>query len=100
MERQRIDQLLATAAPGTVYDSDTDDAVQARGRRRVRARPAGSRSARVMTLPGHELTRRTEAYVQADVDAQLAHALAAHLGTTDPGRPGMFAELARPVGSR
>jgi hypothetical protein len=34
-----------------------------------------------------ELTRRAGGYVQADVDAWLAHALVAHLGHYRPGRP-------------
>lgn len=107
-EWERLDQLLATAAPGTVYDPDTDVVVQAelaaeaaaaaareaelREVQRIAARADELQALRELgtleqTEPRHgdeavrdELTRRAGGYVQGDVDAWLAHALAAHLG--------------------
>lgn len=107
-EWERIDQLLADAVPGTVYDPDADDVVQAelaadaaaataweaelREAARIAARADELQALRELgtlerTEPRtgdeavrHELTRRAGGYVQADVDAWLAHALAAHLG--------------------
>ncbi|GGU62456.1 hypothetical protein [Streptomyces daghestanicus] len=107
-EWERIAQLLADAAPGTVYDPDTDDVVQAelateaaaaaareaelREAARVAARADELQSLRELgtleqTEPRDgdeavrdELTRRAGGYIQADVDAWLAHALATHLG--------------------
>ncbi|GAA3163356.1 hypothetical protein [Streptomyces ramulosus] len=107
-EWERIDQLLAAAAPGTVYDPDTDGVVQAElaaeaaaaAAREAELREAARTAARADELQAlrelgtlqqtelragdeaarDELTRRAGGYVQADVDAWLAHALAAHLG--------------------
>ncbi|MFH8753973.1 hypothetical protein ACH4GK_42705 [Streptomyces rimosus] len=106
-EWERIDQLLA-AVPGTVYDPDTDDAVQAElaadaaaaAAREAELREAAWIAARADELQAlrrlgtleqaqprdgdeavrEELTRRAGGCVQADVDAWLARALAAHLG--------------------
>ncbi|MCO8308768.1 hypothetical protein [Streptomyces sp. RKCA744] len=107
-EWERIAQLLADAAPGTIYDPDTDDVVQAElaadaavaaareaellEAARIAARADELQALREMgtleqTEPRDgdeavrdELTRRAGGYVQADVDAWLAHALATHLG--------------------
>ncbi|UXY33253.1 hypothetical protein [Streptomyces sp. HUAS TT20] len=107
-EWERIDQLLAAAAPGTVYAPDTDDVVQAElaaeaaaaAEREVQLREAQRIAARADELQAlrelgtleqtdpregdeavrDELTRRAGSYVQTDVDAWLAHALAAHRG--------------------
>ncbi|NJP53499.1 hypothetical protein HCJ93_26400 [Streptomyces sp. SBST2-5] len=107
-EWERIDQLLAAAPPGTVYDPDTDDVVQAElaaeaaaaAAREAELREAARIAARADELQAlrelgtleqaepregdeaarDELTRRAGAYVQADVDAWLARALAAHRG--------------------
>ncbi|MFL4909356.1 hypothetical protein ACJ6WF_40775 [Streptomyces sp. MMS24-I2-30] len=106
-EWERIAQLLAAAAPGTVYDPDADDVVQvelaaaaAAAAREAEHREAARVAARADELQAlrelgaleqteprdgdeavrDELTRRAGGYVQADVDAWLAHALAAHLG--------------------
>lgn len=107
-EWERIDQLLADAVPGTVYDPDTDDVVQAElaadtaaaAAREAELREAARVAARADELQAlrelgtleqtepregdeavrDELTRRAGSYVQQDVDAWLAHALAAHLG--------------------
>ncbi|MFG3142429.1 hypothetical protein ACGFZA_40260 [Streptomyces sp. NPDC048211] len=107
-EWERIAQLLADAAPGTVYDPDADGFVRAElaaeaaaaAAREAELREAARIAARADELqalrelgtleqteprPGDEavrdeLTRRAGGYVQADVDAWLAHALAAHLG--------------------
>jgi hypothetical protein len=107
-EWERLDQLLAAAPSGTVYDPDTDDVVQAelaaeaaaaadreaavREAQRIAARADELQALRELgtleqTEPRDgdeavrdELTRRAGGYVQADVDAWLAHALAAHLG--------------------
>ncbi|WP_323177969.1 hypothetical protein [Streptomyces sp. NBC_00083] len=107
-EWERIDQLLAAAPAGTVYDPDVDDVVQAeltaeaaaaaareadlREAMRIAARADELQALRELgtleqTEPRtgdeavrDELTRRAGGYVQADVDAWLAHALAAHLG--------------------
>ncbi|MCX4553106.1 hypothetical protein [Streptomyces sp. NBC_01500] len=107
-EWERIDQLLAAAPAGTVYDPDSDDVVQAelaadaaaaaareaelREAMRITARADGLQALRELgtlerTEPRDgdeavrdELTRRAGGYVQADVDAWLAHVLAAHLG--------------------
>ncbi|MBH1939114.1 hypothetical protein I5Q34_33480 [Streptomyces sp. AV19] len=107
-EWERIEQLLADAAPGTVYDPDADDVVQAElaaeaedaaareaavlEAQRVAARADELRALRELgtleqTEPRDgdeaardELTRRAGPYVQADVDAWLARALAAHRG--------------------
>ncbi|MGW0615384.1 hypothetical protein [Streptomyces sp. NPDC002788] len=107
-EWERIDQLLAAAPSGTVYDPDTDDVVQeelaaeaaAAAARETELREAARIAARADELQAlrelgtleqaepregdeavrDELTRRAGSYVQADVDAWLAHALAAHLG--------------------
>ncbi|MEU9321408.1 hypothetical protein [Streptomyces sp. NPDC048295] len=113
-EWERIDQLLSAAAPGTVYDLDTDDVVQAElaadaaaaAAREAELREAMRIAARVDELQAlrelgtleqteprigdeavrDELTRRAGGYVQADVDAWLARALAAHRGHyRDPG---------------
>ncbi|MFF3503420.1 hypothetical protein [Streptomyces sp. NPDC003247] len=107
-EWERIDQLLAAAVPGTVYDPDTDDVVQAElaaeaaaaAVRQAELHEASRVAARADELQAlrelgtleqtephdgdeavrDELTRRAGGYVQADVDGWLAHALAAHLG--------------------
>ncbi|MET8724145.1 hypothetical protein [Streptomyces misionensis] len=107
-EWERIDQLLAAAPPGTVYDPDTDDVVQAElaaeaaaaAAREAELREAARIAARADELQAlrelktleqaepregdeaarDELTRRAGAYVQADIDAWLARALAAHRG--------------------
>ncbi|MGA5143130.1 hypothetical protein [Streptomyces azureus] len=107
-EWERIDQVLAAAPSGTVYDPDTDDVVQeelaaeaaAAAARETELRAAARIAARADELQAlrelgtleqaepregdeavrDELTRRAGSYVQADVDALVAHALAAHLG--------------------
>ncbi|GGX29654.1 hypothetical protein [Streptomyces chryseus] len=107
-EWERLAQLLADAAPGTVYDPDTDGVVQAElaadaaadAARQAELREADRIEARADELQAlrelgtleqaepregdeavrDELTRRAGGYVQADVDAWLARALAAHLG--------------------
>ncbi|MGY3676420.1 hypothetical protein [Streptomyces sp. TE33382] len=107
-EWERIAQLLANAPPGTVYNPDTDDVVQAElaadaaaaAAREAELREAMRIAARADELQAlrelgtldqaeprdgdeavrDELTRRAGGYVQADVDAWLARALAAHLG--------------------
>jgi hypothetical protein len=104
----RLAQLLAAAAPGTVYDPDVDDVGQAElaadaaaaAAREAELRKAARIAARADELQTlhelgtleqteprdgdeavrDELTRRAGGYVQADVDAWLAHALAAHIG--------------------
>ncbi|GAA2500376.1 hypothetical protein GCM10010406_41090 [Streptomyces thermolineatus] len=112
-EWERLAQLLATAAPGTMYDPDTDDVVRAeltaeaaaaavREARRIAARADELHALRELgTLEQAEprdgdeavrdaLTRRSGGYVQADADAWFAHALAAHSSTTatrPPARP-------------
>ncbi|WP_369394897.1 hypothetical protein AB5J72_51055 [Streptomyces sp. CG1] len=107
-EWERLAQLLAAAVPGTVYDPDADDVVQAEltadaaaaAAREAELREAARIAARADALQAlrelgtldqteprdgdeavrDELTRRAGGYVQADVDGWLAHALAAHLG--------------------
>jgi hypothetical protein len=107
-EWERLHQLLADAEPGTLYAPDTDDVVQAElaaeaaaaAAREAELREAARIAARADELQAlrelgtleqteprdgdeavrDELTRRAGGYVQADVDAWLAHALAAHLG--------------------
>lgn len=107
-EWERIDQLLATAPTGTVYNEDTDDVVRAElaadaaaaAAREAELREAARIAARADELQTlrelgtleqaepregdeavrEELTRRAGWYVQADVDAWLARALAAHRG--------------------
>ncbi|WP_327372258.1 hypothetical protein [Streptomyces sp. NBC_01217] len=107
-EWERLHQLLAAAAPGTVYDPDADDVVQAElaadaaaaAARKAELREAARIAARADELQAlrelgtleqaepregdeavrDELTRRAGGYVQGDVDAWLAYALAAHLG--------------------
>ncbi|MGW4596981.1 hypothetical protein ACWEOA_16980 [Streptomyces sp. NPDC004457] len=107
-EWERLAQLLAAAAPGTVYDPDVDDVVQAElaadaaaaTAREAELREAARIAARADELQAlrklgtleqteprdgdeavrDELTRRAGGYVQTDVDAWLAHALAAHGG--------------------
>ncbi|MFE0358757.1 hypothetical protein ACFW2K_28620 [Streptomyces nigra] len=107
-EWERIAQLLAAAVPGTVCDPEADDVVQAElaadaaaaAAREAEHREAARVAARADELQAlrelgtleqteprtgdeavrDELTRRAGGYVQADVDAWLAHALAAHLG--------------------
>ncbi|MCX4579009.1 hypothetical protein OHB41_38665 [Streptomyces sp. NBC_01571] len=104
-EWERIARLLAAAAPGTVYDPDTDDVVRAELAAAAAAREdepyeaarVAARADEIQVLrelgtlaqtnprDGDEavrdaLTRRAGGYAQADVDAWLAHALAAHLG--------------------
>ncbi|MGW1776217.1 hypothetical protein [Streptomyces sp. NPDC002104] len=107
-EWERLDQLLAAAPAGTVYDPDADDVVRAElaadaaaaAAREAELREAMRIAARADELQAlrelgtleqteprtsdeavrDELTRRAGGYVQADVDGWLAHALAAHLG--------------------
>ncbi|MGF3135555.1 hypothetical protein ACQV4C_30805 [Streptomyces albidoflavus] len=107
-EWERIEQLLAAAPTGTLYDPDTDVVVRAeleadaaaaaareadlREARRIAARADELQALRELgtleqTEPRvgdeavrDELTRRAGGYVQADVDGWLARALAAHRG--------------------
>ncbi|MDX2565367.1 hypothetical protein PV371_38085 [Streptomyces sp. TX20-6-3] len=97
-EWERLDQLLAAAPAGTVYAPDTvvqaELAAEAAAAREAELREAARVAARADELhtleqtdpregdeaARDELTRRAGGYVQADVDAWLAHALAAHLG--------------------
>lgn len=107
-EWERIVQLLADAPPGTVYDPDTDDVVRAElaadaaaaAAREAELREAMRIAARADELQAlrelgtldqaeprtgdeavrEELTRRAGGYVQDDVDAWLARALASRLG--------------------
>ncbi|MGW1619949.1 hypothetical protein [Streptomyces sp. NPDC002172] len=107
-EWERIGQLLAAAAPDTIYDPDTDPHVReelaaeaaAAAAREAEWREAQRIAARADELQAlrelgtleqtepregdeavrDELTRRAGGYVQRDVDAWLAHALAVHLG--------------------
>ncbi|MFJ4710136.1 hypothetical protein ACIP6I_35625 [Streptomyces anulatus] len=107
-EWERIARLLADAAPGTVYDPDTDDVVRAElaadaaaaAAREAEVREAMRIAARADELQAlrelgtldqaepregdeavrDELTRRAGGYIQDDVDTWLAHALASHLG--------------------
>ncbi|MFE0887003.1 hypothetical protein [Streptomyces rochei] len=107
-EWERLAQLLADALPGTVYNPDADDAVRAElaaeaaaaAAREAELREAARIAARADELQAlrelgtleqteprdgdeaarDELTRRAGGYVRADVDAWLAHALAAHRG--------------------
>ncbi|MFD4543613.1 hypothetical protein [Streptomyces bauhiniae] len=105
-EWERIEQLLAAAVPGTVYDPDTDPVLRAEleadaaAAREADLREAARIAARADELQAlrelgtleqtepragdeavrDELTRRAGGYVQADVDGWLARALAAHLG--------------------
>ncbi|RPK78450.1 hypothetical protein [Streptomyces sp. ADI98-10] len=107
-EWERITRLLADATPGTVYDPDTDDVVQAElaadaaaaAAREVELREAMRIAARADELQAlrelhaldqaeprqgdeavrDELTRRAGGYIQDDIDAWLARALAAHRG--------------------
>ncbi|MFJ9250325.1 hypothetical protein [Streptomyces sp. NPDC101776] len=106
VEWERIEQLLADAASGAVYDPGVDvheelvaEAASATAREaewceaaRIAARADELQALRELgtleqTEPctgdeavRDELTRRAGGYVQADVDAWLAHALAAHVG--------------------
>lgn len=106
-EWERLTQLLADAAPGTVYAPEADDVVRAElaaaaaaAAREAELREAARIAARAdelealrelgtleQTEPRHgdeavrdELTRRAGSYVEVDVDAWFAYALAAHLG--------------------
>ncbi|MGC4987300.1 hypothetical protein ACLQ18_43140 [Streptomyces sp. DT193] len=109
-EWERIDQLLAAAPAGTVYDPDADAVVHAElaaelaadaaAARETELREAARIAARADELQAlrelgtleqteprdgdeaarDELTRRVGEYAPADVDAWLAHTLAAHLG--------------------
>ncbi|WP_198655470.1 hypothetical protein [Streptomyces geranii] len=107
-EWERLAQLLADAAPDAVYDPGVDVVVQeelaaeaaAAAVREAELREAQRIAARADELQAlrelgtleqtepragdeavrDELTRRAGSYVQQDVDAWLAHALAAHLG--------------------
>ncbi|NEA15526.1 hypothetical protein G3I29_08260 [Streptomyces halstedii] len=107
-EWERIVQLLADAAPGTVYDPDTDDVVRAElaadaaaaAAREAELREAMRIAARADELQAlrelgtldqaeprtgdeavrEELTRRAGGCIQADVDTWLARALATHRG--------------------
>ncbi|MCA1224198.1 hypothetical protein [Streptomyces sp. 8L] len=107
-EWERIEQLLADAAPGTVYDPDVDDVVRAElaaeaaaaAAREAELREAARVAARADELQAlrelgtltqaiprtgdeavrDELSRRADWYIQPDVDGWLAHALATHTG--------------------
>ena len=105
-EWERIEQLPADAAPNAVYDSDAAGVVQAElaadaaAAREAELRKAARVATRADVLQAlrelgaleqtepregdeavrDELTRRAGSYVQKDVDARLAHALAAHRG--------------------
>ncbi|MFF9745005.1 hypothetical protein [Streptomyces sp. NPDC014376] len=107
-EWERIARLLADAPPGTVYDPDTDDVVRAElaadaaaaaareaelcEAMRIAARANELQALRELDVleqaeprPGDEavrdeLARRAGGYVQDDVDAWLARALANHRG--------------------
>ncbi|MFI1808501.1 hypothetical protein ACH415_33390 [Streptomyces californicus] len=107
-EWERIARLLAEAAPGTVYDPDTDDVVRAElaadaavaAAREAELREAMRIAARADELQAlrelgaldqaepregdeairDELTRRAGGYVQDDLDTWLARALATHRG--------------------
>ncbi|MFF4174114.1 hypothetical protein [Streptomyces sp. NPDC001744] len=107
-EWERLDQLLAAAPAGAVYDPDADPVVQeelaaeaaAAADREAALREAARVAARADELQAlrelhaleqtepadgdeavrDELTRRAGGYAPADVDAWLAHALAAHRG--------------------
>jgi hypothetical protein len=94
--------MFAAAAPGTVYAPEADDVVQAElaAEAAVAVHKAQRNAARADELQAlrelgtlgqteprdggeavrDELTRRAGGYIQADVDAWLARALAAHLG--------------------
>ncbi|MFJ4858596.1 hypothetical protein [Streptomyces sp. NPDC088730] len=126
-EWERIEQLLAAAPAGTVYDPDTDSVVRAeleadaaaaaareadlREAQRVAARADELQALRELgtleqTEPRagdeavrDELTRRAGGYVQDDVDGWLARALAAHRGHyRDPAaREGAAGLLPAPV---
>ncbi|MEV1093277.1 hypothetical protein [Streptomyces microflavus] len=124
-EWERIARLLADAAPGTVYDPDTDDVVRAElaadaaaaAEREAAVRDAQRIAARADELQAlrelgaldqaeprtgeeavrDELTRRVGGYVQDDVDAWLARALATHLGHyRDPAAREVAAGLLTP----
>jgi hypothetical protein len=124
-EWERLHQLLAAAAPGTVYDPAVDAVVQAdlaadaaaaaareaelREQARIAARADEVQALRELgtlkqTEPREgdeavrdELTRRAGCYVQSDVDGWLAHALAAHLGHyADPAAREAAADLLPP----
>ncbi|MCO4699549.1 hypothetical protein LRR80_05645 [Streptomyces sp. RO-S4] len=110
-EWERLAQLLADAAPGTVYNPEAD-AVRAELREaaRIEARADELQALRELgTLEQTEprtgdeaardkLTRRAGGYVQADVDAWLAQALAAHLGHyRDPAAREEAASLLTPL---
>ncbi|MCL6293288.1 hypothetical protein [Streptomyces sp. 43Y-GA-1] len=107
-EWERIVRLLTDAPPGTVYDPDTDDILRAelaadaaaaavreaelREAMRIAARADELQALRELSTLEQaeprtgdeavrdELTRRAGGYVQADVDAWLARALALRLG--------------------
>ncbi|MGR8012195.1 hypothetical protein [Streptomyces hypolithicus] len=109
-EWERLDQLLAAAMPGTVYDPDADDVVQAElaadaaaaAAREAELREAALIAARADELQAlrelgtlkqteprdgdeavrDELTRRAGGYVQADVDTWLAQAVRDELTRT------------------
>ncbi len=115
-EWERIDQMLAAAAPGAVYDPDTDEVVRAeliaeaaadreaavREAQRIAARADELQALRELgTLKQaepregdeavrDELTRRAGLYVQADIDPWLAAPWPRTAGTTptrQPARP-------------
>ncbi|WP_198545725.1 hypothetical protein [Actinacidiphila yeochonensis] len=121
-EWERLEQLLAAAGPGAVYDPGTDDVAQAElaadaaaaAAREAELREAARVGARADELQalrelgtlaqaeprqGDEavrdlLTRRAGHYVQADVDAWFAHALASHRGHyADPAAREAAADL-------
>jgi hypothetical protein len=107
-EWERLQQLLATSGPGTVYDPASDDVARAElaadaaaaAAREAELREAARIAARADELQAlrelgtleqteprdgdeavrDELSRRAGWYVQTDVDSWLAHALATHRG--------------------
>ncbi|MFF8505810.1 hypothetical protein ACF07L_34925 [Streptomyces anulatus] len=107
-EWERITRLLVGATPGTVYDPDADDVVRAElaadaaagAAREAELREAMRIAARADELQAlrelhaldqaeprtgdeavrDELTRRAGGFIQDDIDAWLARALATHLG--------------------
>ncbi|GHE25996.1 hypothetical protein [Streptomyces hydrogenans] len=125
-EWERLGQLLAAAPAGTAYDPDTDPAVQdelaaeasAAADREAAVREAQRTAARADELQAlrelgaleqteprdgdeaarDELTRRAGGCAQADVDAWLARALAAHRGHyRDPAAREAAAGLLTPL---
>jgi hypothetical protein len=126
-EWERIDQMLSTAGPGAVYDPQSDDVARAElaaDAVAAAAREAGLREAARIEARADELqalrelgtlaqaepragdeavrdllTRRAGHYVQRDVDAWFAHALATGRGHyADPeARQAAVDLLPRPI---